>query len=137
MALSSASRLRRSASASSSDVSATDDAASSSEALRLTAFSASSLDASYRWQLHAEPSLGVDLRLVGAAIDAYCGYENYHVEHHDFPELPMYLLPRLRRIAPEHYEPLRSYSVLDPNAWVESATGEFFYACQDTLYDSE
>ena len=49
----------------------------------------------------------------------------------------MYLLPRLRRIAPEHYEPLRSYSVLDPNAWVESATGEFFYACQDTLYDSE
>ena len=74
---------------------------------------------------------------VGAAIDAYCGYENYHVEHHDFPELPMYLLPRLRRIAPEHYEPLRSYSVLDPNAWVESATGEFFYACQDTLYDSE
>ena len=48
----------------------------------------------------------------------------------------MYLLPRPRRIAPEHYEPLRSYSVIDPNAG-SSATGEFFCACQDTLYDSE
>ena len=38
---------------------------------------------------------------LGAMLDVYMGYENYHVEHHDFPELPMYLLPRLRRqVAP-------------------------------------
>ena len=41
--------------------------------------------------------------------------ENYHVEHHDFPEVPNYLLPRLRRIAPEFYDGLEAYDVLsDP-----------------------
>ena len=25
----------------------------------------------------------------GAALDVYLGFENYHVEHHDFPEMPM------------------------------------------------
>lgn len=30
----------------------------------------------------------------------------YHVEHHDFPGVPWYRLPALRRIAREHYDPL-------------------------------
>ena len=29
-------------------------------------------------------------------------------EHHDFPEVPNYLLPRLRRIAPEFYDSLEA-----------------------------
>lgn len=36
----------------------------------------------------------------------------YHVEHHDFPSIPWNRLPNLRKIAPEFYEPLRSY-----NSW--------------------
>jgi sphingolipid delta-4 desaturase len=33
----------------------------------------------------------------------------YHVEHHDFPRVPWYRLPRLRRIAPEFYETVHTY----------------------------
>jgi sphingolipid delta-4 desaturase len=33
----------------------------------------------------------------------------YHVEHHDFPGVPWNRLPRLRRIAPEFYEPTFTY----------------------------
>lgn len=39
----------------------------------------------------------------------------YHVEHHDFPAVPWNRLPRLSRLAPEHYRPLfavRSWVVL-------------------------
>lgn len=106
--------------------------------------------------------------VLGAAIDLYMGYENYHVEHHDvcthelerqagcapcfcvrvltrpqtvstlvhrqFPDVPQYLLPRLREIAPEHYDGLRSMPVLDAATWQDVLGGEFFYACQDTSF---
>ena len=35
-----------------------------------------------------------------------------HVEHHDFPELPMYRLPQLRLMAPESYDTLRTMPLL-------------------------
>lgn len=33
----------------------------------------------------------------------------YHNEHHDFPRIPGFKLPQVRRIAPEFYDPLHSY----------------------------
>lgn len=36
----------------------------------------------------------------------------YHNEHHDFPRVPGFKLPMIRRIAPEFYEPLHHY-----NSW--------------------
>ncbi|TAK45149.1 MAG: fatty acid desaturase [Saprospiraceae bacterium] len=34
----------------------------------------------------------------------------YHVEHHDFPSIPWHRLPELKKIAPEYYDTLKSYS---------------------------
>ena len=62
------------------------------------------------------------------------GWENYHVEHHDFPELPMYVLPKLREIAPDMYEDLLSYRVCDAESWRETLAGDFYYACQDRVF---
>jgi sphingolipid delta-4 desaturase len=33
----------------------------------------------------------------------------YHVEHHDFPSVPWYDLPKVRRLAPEFYEGVHTY----------------------------
>jgi sphingolipid delta-4 desaturase len=33
----------------------------------------------------------------------------YHVEHHDFPRVPWYRLPEVRRLAPEFYESVHTY----------------------------
>lgn len=35
---------------------------------------------------------------------------NYHIEHHDFSNIPFNKLPRLRRIAPEFYENMNNYT---------------------------
>lgn len=71
---------------------------------------------------------------LGMLLDIFMGFENYHVEHHDFPEVPNYLLPRLREIAPEHYEHLSKYNVLDYQTWQSLMTGNYFYACQDSRF---
>ena len=70
----------------------------------------------------------------GALLDWYMGFENYHVEHHDFPEMPMYHLPKLKAIAPDMYDGLRSMPVLEADTWRDAWRGEYFYACQDETF---
>ena len=44
----------------------------------------------------------------------------------------MYLLPRLRKLAPEHYDALRQMPVAEWRTWREAWRGaNFTYACQD------
>ena len=46
----------------------------------------------------------------------------------------MFLLPRLRAIAPEAYDNLRSMPVLDWHSSRDLWRGEYFYACQDVTH---
>jgi len=42
-------------------------------------------------------------------LNRLCFNMGYHVEHHDFASIPWNNLPRLRRLAPEAYDGLKSY----------------------------
>ena len=64
---------------------------------------------------------------LGGVLDAYMGWENYHVEHHDFPDIPMYHLPKLRKLAPRRTK-LRC-AVLSVETW-RGRWAEYVYACQ-------
>lgn len=47
-------------------------------------------------------------------LNLLCFNVGYHNEHHDFPRIPGCRLPELRKLAPEYYENLSSYS-----CWVQ------------------
>lgn len=52
----------------------------------------------------------------------------YHNEHHDFPNIPGSQLPKLRKLAPEYYDGLKSY-----DSWVKVIWG-FIFNKDITLY---
>ena len=59
------------------------------------------------------------------------GNLNYHVEHHDFPNVPWSRLPKLRKIAPEFYANLSSSPGFTNTIWnylVLDGDG-YHYAC--------
>ena len=56
------------------------------------------------------------------------------VRSHDFPEIPAYHLPKLKRIAPEAYDELRTMPVLSAETWKDVLVGEYVYACQDSTF---
>lgn len=61
--------------------------------------------------------------------DWVCAYTNYHVEHHDFPEVPLWNLGQVREEAREFYDCLEGAE----DSWSEvlrkSFSGRAFYGC--------
>lgn len=68
--------------------------------------------------------------------DFICLVTNYHVEHHDFPNVPLLRLPRLKAMAPEFYaEPVVRSGT---NLWqtvVEVFERPQFYSCMGVSRD--
>ena len=52
----------------------------------------------------------------------------YHNEHHDFPDVPWSALPRLKQMAPEFYDDLKTHK-----SWV-ALWAKFIFDPQFTLY---
>eukprot|EP01047_Picozoa_sp_COSAG01_P059833 COSAG01_NODE_7245_length_3285_cov_2.517891_1_plen_168_part_00 len=63
---------------------------------------------------------------------ASTGCLNYHVEHHDFPAIPWFRLPRVRQLAPEFYSELRSWDGFYHTiaAYLREDGGGWRYACR-------
>jgi len=58
------------------------------------------------------------------------GNLNLHVEHHDFPTIPWWYLPRVREVAPEYYENLNSSDgLVDTIRNFVKTGGTWDYAC--------
>lgn len=68
---------------------------------------------------------------LGEWYDWICAFSNYHTEHHDFPDVPLFELRKLHDLAPRFYEaPLLE----DPRAgWLQTVQRSFekrgWYAC--------
>jgi fatty acid desaturase len=72
----------------------------------------------------------------GLWYDAVCCNTNYHLEHHDFPNIPILDVPKLRRIAPEFYDSSAVTSGSDLWQTVKEAFAEpDFYACMGASPD--
>jgi fatty acid desaturase len=60
--------------------------------------------------LLAKPGQPSSSTLTTSYLIASVGF-GYHLEHHDFPRVPSWKLPQVRRIAPELYREVKSYTV--------------------------
>ena len=62
-----------------------------------------------RWiQEHHVTQEGQDTYSYYGPLNRLCFNMGYHHEHHDFPGIPWNRLPRLKRLAPEFYDDLKS-----------------------------
>jgi sphingolipid delta-4 desaturase len=63
-----------------------------------------------RWiQEHYETRPGQETYSYYGPLNRTCFNMGYHNEHHDFASIPWNNLPRLKRLAPEYYDSLKSY----------------------------
>lgn len=70
---------------------------------------------------------------LGAWFDWLCCFSNFHVEHHDFPDVPAFRLKELRDAAPEFYDE-RALAGARDGWWGtmrRTFSGRGFYACGD------
>lgn len=71
-----------------------------------------------RWiQEHYAADAGQDTYSYYGPLNRVCFNMGYHVEHHDFANVPWNNLPKLKRAAPEHYEGLTSYRSWTAVVW--------------------
>lgn len=67
-----------------------------------------------------------------------CCNTNFHVEHHDFPNVPILAVPKLRRIAPEFYsEQCVSSGGGIWSTLVEAFRSPSWYSCMGVSGDGE
>ena len=74
----------------------------------------------------------------GRAYDWLCCFSNFHVEHHDFPDVPAFRLRALRDLAAPFYADGAIAGARD--GWVETMRRTFtgrggFYACSGVPFD--
>lgn len=68
---------------------------------------------------------------LGGWFDWLCAFSNFHTEHHDFPDVPLFRLRELRDLSPRHYD---APMLESPRAgWLPTVQRSFekrgFYAC--------
>lgn len=70
---------------------------------------------------------------VRSLFDLTCAFTNYHVEHHDFPEVPLWNLRQIREEASEFYDCLEGAE----DSWTavvrKAFRGRQFYGCEGEL----